>query len=416
MPGCPTEAELLDAIEGRLSELDSRRINEHLQSCESCRDLIEGLAEEPVTGSDPLIGARLGEYVVEERIGQGGMGVVYRARQPLIGKQVAVKLLRGSLSKDPAAVQRLITEAQVVNAIGHRGIIDIFSFGELPDGRRYFLMEYLVGTPLNDYLRATGQLTPYQALQLLDDILGSLAAAHGAGILHRDLKPSNLFLVSQPDGTTFVKVLDFGLSRTMHERDDTTRQLLLGTPAYMAPELIRGEELGAWTDLYAVGVLAWQMLAGRKPFEDSSVRSMLKKQLDSPVPALSGMVKGIPAPLEAWVMSLLAKDWKKRPRSAADARQQVRRMLHALSTEKTVRADERELPTSAASVRGVDPAAAQRLPHPSVALPASGPSTEPDLPAQGVTPLANSAFTRDTLPELPRTLIGRLFARLRRKF
>ena len=377
MSACPTEAELLDAIEGRLSDADRRYVNAHLEACDTCRELIERLAKGPTPGADPMLGMMLGEYLVEERIGQGGMGVVYRARQPLIGKQVAVKLLRGSFSKDPEAVQRLLGEAQAVNAIGHRGIIDIFSFGQLPDGRRYVMMEYLVGTPLSDYLRATGKLTPYQALVLLDELLAALAAAHGAGILHRDLKPSNLFLVAQPDGTKFIKVLDFGLSRPMAAREGHTRQVLLGTPAYMSPELIRGEELGAWTDLYAVGVIAWQMLAGRRPFEDTSIVALLKKQLEAPVPPLSQYAKDVPAPVEAWVMSLLAKDWRKRPHSTAAVRADVRRMLHALSTEKTVQADD-VLPPPGSDT---EPIPVGRLPHPSAALPPNRLTTDPELPA-----------------------------------
>jgi serine/threonine-protein kinase len=174
---------------------------------------------------------------------------------------------------------------------------------------------------------------------LLDDVLGALAAAHAAGLIHRDLKPSNLFLVSQPDGTKFVKVLDFGLARPMGKRDAQTQELLLGTPEYMAPELIHGGELGAWTDLYALGVIAWQMLAGKRMFGDGSVTAILRKHLDAPVPPLSLHAKGVPPPLEKWVSSLLHKDWRKRPRDTFEVRQKLKRMLHALSTEKTLPAE-----------------------------------------------------------------------------
>jgi len=376
--GCPSEAELLDAIEGRLGDADASAVTAHLDACELCRALIECVADAGAQGTDPLIGTVLGEYVVEERIGQGGMGIVYRARHPLIGKQVAVKLLRGRLSRDEASMKGLLAEAQAVNAIGHRGIIDIFSIGQLPDGRRYIVMEYLVGAPLNEYLAATGKLTPYQMLLLLDDVLAALGAAHAAGIIHRDLKPSNLFLVAQPDGTKFVKVLDFGLARPMGKRDARTQELLLGTPEYMAPELIHGGELGAWTDLYAVGVIAWQMLAGRRLFGDASVTQILRKHLDAPVPPLSLYAPGVPPPIEKWVSSLLQKDARKRPRDTVEVRQKLKRMLHALSTERTVPA---EAVTVAAVPVVSDPieTIGMRLKHPKDAL--VEPNTDPDRSA-----------------------------------
>jgi len=410
---CPTEAQLSAAIEGQLPDAEAARINTHLAECESCRDLIESLAHgPPASGGDPLLGMMLGEYLVEERIGQGGMGVVYRARQPLIGKQVAVKLLRGSLSSDPQSVQRLVTEAQAVNAIGHRGIIDIFSFGQLHDGRRYIVMEYLVGTPLNDYLKRTGKLTPYQTLLLLDDVVSALAAAHGAGIIHRDLKPSNLFLVQQPDNTRFVKVLDFGLSRPVRQRDDAKSSLLLGTPMYMAPELIKGGEVGTWTDLYALGVMAWQMLAGQRPFEGGSAIAVMKKQVEQPPPPLLPLSGPIPAPLEQWVMSLLEKDWKKRPQSTSEARQAVKRMLHALSTEKTAIEPplaERGKPIGAPPSQklpkipsDVDPQSLGRLPHPKRVIPVHEQMTDPMAPVvtdDAVT--APEAKDEDLEPEVP---------------
>ncbi len=440
MTPCPSEAELAAAIEGRLAEADAKRINTHLAECEKCRDLIESLAESPAPGGDPLLGMMLGEYLVEERIGQGGMGVVYRARQPLIGKQVAVKLLRGSMSTDPQAVQRLITEAQAVNAIGHRGIIDIFSFGQVHDGRRYIVMEYLVGTPLNDYLKRTGKLTPYQTLLLLDDVVSALAAAHGAGIIHRDLKPSNLFLVQQPDGTKFVKVLDFGLSRPARQRDDQQKQLLLGTPMYMAPELIKGGEVGAWTDLYAIGLIAWQMLAGQRPFEGGSAIAVMKRQVEQPPPPLLPLSGPIPAPLEQWVMSLLEKDWKKRPRSTTEARQAVKRMLHALSTEKTsielpaAEQDPERTITATPSQKlripaGVEPESLSRLRHPKRAMaPARQQEQMTDPMAPVVTDdavTAPEAKEDDLEPEVPtevprpktkeKPLMARLVKFLKRK-
>ncbi|HVG58183.1 MAG TPA: serine/threonine-protein kinase, partial [Hyalangium sp.] len=168
--------------------------------------------EEPPT-RDPLIGMKLGEYELRSRIGVGGMGFVYDGIQPLIGKRVAVKVLRPELAQAPEQVARLLAEARAVNAIRHRGIIDIFGFGQVPDGRQYIVMEFLDGQPLDAYLAEKIKLPPTEALSILDEVLAALGAAHGAGVVHRDLKPSNIFLVREPGGTRYVKLLDFGLAK-----------------------------------------------------------------------------------------------------------------------------------------------------------------------------------------------------------
>ncbi|MGZ3461241.1 MAG: serine/threonine-protein kinase, partial [Archangium sp.] len=163
--------------------------------------------------ADPLVGLKIGEYELRQRIGVGGMGLVYDGIQPLIGKRVAVKVLRPELAAAEEQVARLLAEARAVNAIRHRGIVDIFGFGQVPDGRQYIIMEYLEGVALDAYLAEKGRLPVPEALDILDEVLGALGAAHGAGVVHRDLKPSNIFLVKQPDGSRYVKLLDFGLAK-----------------------------------------------------------------------------------------------------------------------------------------------------------------------------------------------------------
>src|SRR5512140_92081 len=160
-----------------------------------------------MTPPDPMLGTRIGDYIVEERIGSGGMGIVYRAVQPLIGKQVAIKILSPYMASHPESVHRLLAEARMVSSIQHSGIIDIFGFGELPDGRQYMIMEYLKGTPLDVYLTKHHRLEPAEAFPILEEVLAALGAAHAAGVIHRDLKPNNVFLVQQPDGTRYVKLL-----------------------------------------------------------------------------------------------------------------------------------------------------------------------------------------------------------------
>ena len=163
----------------------------------------DGQALAPASSSktrDPLLDTQVGDYVIQEVIGAGGMGVVYRAIQPLIGKKVAIKVLKAEFSGAQELVQRLLVEARAVNAIQHRGIIDIFGFGELPDGRPYVVMELLHGKPLDVFIWERKQVPVNEAVMILDEILAALGAAHRAGIVHRDLKPGNVFLQEQEDG------------------------------------------------------------------------------------------------------------------------------------------------------------------------------------------------------------------------
>ena len=220
---------------------------------------------------DSLQGMMLGEYEALEQLGEGGMGIVYRGIQPMIGKSVAIKVLRPEFADDPRQVQRLLDEARAVNSIGHPGIVDIFAFNKLPDGRQYFVMELLDGHSLEEVLRLSGKLKAYEVIPILEQAMAALDAAHGAGVIHRDLKPSNLFLVDLPDDTRVLKLLDFGLAKSASAPNGSTPQtstnLVVGTPAYMAPEQARGHEVSPRTDLYAMGVVAYELLTGKVPFE-----------------------------------------------------------------------------------------------------------------------------------------------------
>ncbi|MBX5484446.1 MAG: protein kinase, partial [Myxococcaceae bacterium] len=289
--------------------------------------------------NDPLIGQQLGDYIIRERLGQGGMGLVYSGEQPIIGKKVAIKVLRPEIARDPEQVQRLLAEARAVNAIRHRGIIDIFNFGELPDGRHYVVMEYLAGRPLDELITRRGALPPVEALALLDEVLAALGAGHEAGIIHRDLKPSNIFLVSQPDGSTYVKLLDFGLAKQSATPRGATPQtrtdMFVGTPEYVAPEQARAEVVGPYTDLYAAGVVAFEMLTGRLPFEASSPIEWVIKHLEVQPPKPSDFAGGIPVELDALVLRMLEKDPKKRPESAERIRREIARIRKGLATQAT---------------------------------------------------------------------------------
>jgi serine/threonine-protein kinase len=287
---------------------------------------------------ESLRGTRVGEYVIEERIGSGGMGFVYRAVQPLIGKEVAIKVLRDRVSDSTEGLQRLLTEARAVNAISHRGIIDIFSFGALPDGRQYIVMELLRGHSLEEELKRRGRLPAHEVLGLLEPILSTLAAAHGAGVIHRDLKPSNVFLAQQPDGSREVKLLDFGLAKLLHPYADTPQTRaghMLGTPGYMAPEQIRGRSVTPAADLYALGAITFQLLTGQPPFPGTEACAVIMRQMEEEPPVPSSLESSISPALDAFVLQLLAREPGQRPSSAEAARQQLGVLRASLSPTVT---------------------------------------------------------------------------------
>ncbi len=333
---CPTENELLEYVEGRRKDLTA-----HVRSCAACTGLLQSAFSDPglqptASGPDALVGAKLGEYVVDERIGQGGMGIVYRGRQPVIGKTVAIKVLRPEVAaEDPTLVQRLLAEARAANAVGHHGIIDIFSFGETPNGQHYFVMEYLVGQPLSELLGSRGRLSQAETITLLDGFLGALGSAHAAGVVHRDLKPSNLFLVHQPDGTRFVKILDFGLAKLSEPGGPNTAPgVAVGTPEYTAPEQLRAERVDPRADLYSVGVLAFQMLTGKRPFAAVEAAEVIEKVMTSPVPRVSSQEPRVLPAFDDLVYRLMKKRPADRPASAEEVRRELASIKRIVEAEE----------------------------------------------------------------------------------
>ncbi|WP_158627255.1 serine/threonine-protein kinase [Corallococcus sp. AB045] len=275
---------------------------------------------------DPLLSSQIGDFTVEERIGAGGMGVVYRATHSLIGKQAAIKVLRAELVS-PRVHERLLVEARAVNAIRHPGIIDIFGFGKLPDGRPYVVMELLEGRPLSELLSDQKRLDVPTVLWMLDQILSALGAAHRAGVVHRDLKPANVFMVEPPNAAPTIKLVDFGIAKLLENRESPTTLdgSVLGTPEFMAPEQIRGGTVGPATDLYALGIMAFQMLTGARPFQGDPVQ-VLFAHVDRIPPLPSSRAEGIPPELDTLVLQLLAKDPALRPPSAEAVQQQLQRV------------------------------------------------------------------------------------------
>lgn len=259
---------------------------------------------------------QIGEYTVREVLGKGGFGTVYRAVHPIIAKQAAIKVLCLRYSVDPQVVSRFIAEARAVNQIDHEHIIDIFSFGELPDGRRYYVMEYLEGMPLDRYLKKRGALPSEEALAILEPIARALDATHASGIAHRDLKPANVYLMRR-EGGWFPKLLDFGIAKLMTDwlprAHETATGATIGTPHYMSPEQCKGENVDHRTDHYAFGVMAFQMLTGRWPFDARSAAEIMVHHMATTPPIPSSIVPSIPDALDRSIASLLAKDKSSRP-------------------------------------------------------------------------------------------------------
>jgi serine/threonine-protein kinase len=303
---------------------------------------------------DPVIGTEVSGYRVKSRLGVGGMGIVYEGEQPLIGKRVAIKVLRHEIAADPEIVRRLVAEARAVNQVGHRGIIDVFGVGELADGRQCIVMELLDGEPLEAVLQAyrtRGNLMPLlDALVILEEICSALAAAHTAGVIHRDLKPSNIFLCTQRDGTRYVKLLDFGIAKlgVLGNTPSTRASMMVGTPGFMAPEQVNSGVVSPALDLYAAGVIAFELFAGRPPFEADSLMGLLVAHSTRPPPSLRDFTPTLPEALEQLVGRLLAKKPEDRPASAEEvglALSRVRRELLRTGRLETVVVQPLEAPT-----------------------------------------------------------------------
>ncbi len=275
---------------------------------------------------DPLIGAQVGDYQIIEPVGEGGMGVVYRAIQPVIKKRVAIKVLKPQVAGDEQQVRRLIAEAESVNAIGHRGIIDIFGLGTLADGRPYIVMEFLDGEALDVWLQKQpgGRVPLLTALELLLEVCAPLSAAHRANVIHRDLKPSNVFLCRQADGTRFLKILDFGLAKRAVGLDGNTKQtsqsVVSGTPDYMAPEQARGLSISPRSDLYALGVMAFELFTGRVPFLGATPMDVMVAHVGTAPPSPQSLEPSLPAELDTLVLRLMAKAPEARPQTVEEVR------------------------------------------------------------------------------------------------
>jgi protein-disulfide isomerase/tRNA A-37 threonylcarbamoyl transferase component Bud32 len=279
-----------------------------------------GQEDPPAAGVRSLIGLTIdGRYRIVSKIGAGGMGQVFCARQLNVDREVAIKVIDAQHVDDPQAVARFENEARIVSMLRHAHTIRLFDFGRLDDGRPYIVSERLLGAPLSRVL-AGGALSERRTLSFLRQICDALSEAHGLGIIHRDLKPQNVF-IEIVAGEEAVKVLDFGIAKIAGQSPSTTVGTLVGTPAFMSPERARGREVDARCDLYSLGILAYQCISGRLPFSASDPVATLLLQVSEPPPPLDPAA--VSPELNALILRLLAKDPERRPRSAADVKRSI---------------------------------------------------------------------------------------------
>lgn len=268
----------------------------------------------------------LGQYTLEEKIGEGGMGTVYRARHALLRRPTAIKLLSNARSEQ-LQIQRFEREVQLTASLAHPNTIAIYDFGHTPDGVFYYAMEFIEGIALEDLVRHAGPQAAPRVAHILTQVCAALVEAHHVGLVHRDINPANVMLSLRGCVADQVKVLDFGLVKELHAEDvgASAQNTILGTPLYMVPESITDPALvSARTDLYALGAVGYQLLTGRPVFEGETMVDVCSKHLlADPVPPSRNGGLDVPAGLERLIMACLAKAPEARPASAAALRDAI---------------------------------------------------------------------------------------------
>jgi serine/threonine-protein kinase len=265
-----------------------------------------------------------GRYLVERKLGEGGMATVYRARHTLVDKPVAIKIMAPHLTKDASLRERFRREAKNAASLAHPNIIEILDTGDTDDGTAFLVMELLDGLSLADLIEQQGPLPAPRVAEIGIQIARGLARAHDFQVIHRDLKPDNIYLHRGPGGRMIVKLLDFGIARSLHDTRLTNAGELFGTPQYMAPERVTSIDAGPLADLYAVGCILYEMLTGKVPFDAPQLPAILIKHLQETPPPPSSLVPNVPRKLEELVQRLMEKKPENRP---VDAHQVIKELL-----------------------------------------------------------------------------------------
>ncbi len=282
-----------------------------------------------------MLNQTVGNFRVISLLGEGGMGVVYLAQHPEIGRKAAIKVLHPELARRPDVVTRFFNEARAANAIRHPGIVDVFDFGTLPDGATYITMEFLEGESLAARLKRVVRLPIAEAVEVASQIASALAAAHAAGIVHRDLKPDNLFLLPDPHTPErpIVKVLDFGIAKLSVDTSGsgsvkTRTGTVMGTPSYMSPEQCRGTTaVDHRTDIYALGIILYEMICGQPPFISAGYGDLINMHIAAAPVSPRVHAPGVSPELEKVMLKLLAKDRGERTQSMGDLQRALKANL-----------------------------------------------------------------------------------------
>lgn len=326
----------------------------------------------PSDAEDPLVGTQLDKYKIFERIGEGGMGLVYSAEHTVIEKKVAIKVLREDFSSRPEVVERFRQEAKSASRIGHENIVDISDFGSTPQGQSYFVMEFLEGEDLANVLAREGALGPLRIIALASQCCRALGAAHAKGIVHRDMKPENVFLISR-DSEEFVKIVDFGIAKMSDietsgapGRKLTKTGMIFGTPEYMSPEQAAGKELDHRVDIYAMGVILYELVTGRVPFVGDTFMGVLTQHMFEEPPPLKEVNAQLrcSAELEMVIFKALAKDPAQRYQSMEELGQALEEAKNGRISEATLHGYGDPVKTRAKAPRLAKPVAAGTLAHP----------------------------------------------------
>ncbi|MBA3394740.1 MAG: protein kinase [Deltaproteobacteria bacterium] len=352
---------------------------------------------------DGLLGKVLGErFLVQQLIGQGASGTIYRAEHVTLRRKVAIKVLHTELSRDDLAVERFRREATTVAEIDNEHIVEIHDFGRTPDGRLYLAMELLEGETLDHVLAREKQLSIERAADVLIQVGEALMEAHAIGYVHRDLRPRNVYLAIRRGKANFIKLLDFGLAKlveTDSSAASTSLGMTFGDPRYMSPEQARGDRIDRRADIYQLGCVAYEMLTGAPPFSGSRVFDILTKQVsEAPVP-LPTRRPGVPLWMEAAVAKMLAKDPENRFATTTRMVEALRRGLETgeVMDDEVARRRESVPPPSVSRVMQRMGFTEPQDPP----LPASLAAPAAELPSMPASPVAKPAETDRALPPVP---------------